>query len=64
MAEVLVAAVVVLVYGAMFAHGHIHRGQRIVVDIYFYCYLLYFLETGNRFTINMKFAVFARLASQ
>lgn len=52
------------VYGNMLAYGHIRRGQWVAMDRYFYCYLLYFLETGNRFALNLKFAVFARLASQ
>lgn len=52
------------VYGNMLSNRHSHRGQRKAFDIFLCCYRPYFLEEGCRFSLNLKFAIFARLASK
>lgn len=52
------------IYGNMLSHGQTHRCQRMTLDIFLFCYLLYFLETGSRFSLNLNFTLTDRLASQ
>lgn len=51
-------------YENILSNRHSHRGQWKTLDIFLCCYLPHFPEEGCRFSLNLKFAIFARLASK